>query len=327
MIRRSGFTLIELLVVISIIAILLALLLPAVQQAREAARRSTCQNNLKQMGLALHNYISTHGVLPPGGVDSSTDNSHTGSPGHAGGNALTFLLPFLEEEAYYQRAIPYLSHSTPLDACVNGSGSVGWAINGSTFPSFGSQQPKVFVCPSHEAQPSMLSGLSNSLIEGLSRGNYGACYGAGTFAMADYRGKATGGLFHLNSSVTHRDVRDGLSHTVAFGELRFNSEQNTDTRGVWAWGAMGAAAFSTATTPNSTTADVIPGCVGSSTLFPCTTSTTWTAHTAAMRSVHEGGAYATFGDGAVRFISENINTEVWQSLGTRKGGETAHLDL
>jgi hypothetical protein len=127
--------------------------------------------------------------------------------------------------------------------------------------------------------------------------------------------------------VSASDVKDGLSHTVALGELRYNSESTSDSRGVWIYGAMGSSAFSTQTTPNSTIADVVVVCVGSTTLFPCSTSSTFTNHVAAARSRHMGGSFIGFGDGAVKFVSENVNTAVWQGLGTRSGGETSHLDF
>lgn len=316
--RRRGFTLIELLVVISIIAILISLLLPAVQQAREAARRSQCQNNLKQMGLALHNYVNAHNVFPPCAVDgggTANNDCHGGyqsTNGEAGANWLVFLLPFLEEEAYYNNIVPTLrTSSSPVDDYNN---------------VMGHKQPSVVLCPSHELDTRQIAP-SGSNEENLTRGNYGACYGAGQYRISEHNTKSKGGIFALNSSVTIADVRDGLSHTVALGELRYNAESTSDTRGVWVYGAMGASAFSTMTSPNSTVADVILGCVGSTTLFPCSTDTTFTNHVAAMRSVHQGGAYSTFGDGSVKFISENINTTIWNALGTRRGGEISHLDF
>ncbi|MCC7418786.1 MAG: DUF1559 domain-containing protein [Planctomycetaceae bacterium] len=318
--RQSGFTLIELLVVISIIAILIALLLPAVQQAREAARRSQCQNNLKQMGLALHNYMSTHSVFPPCAIDGNGDDNFggiqltdaMGNPaGYAGFNWTVFLLPFLEEEGYYEEAVKLFGSNQPMDDLND---------------KIGHKQPGFVLCPSHVRDPRQVSP-SGAALEHLTRGNYGACYGAGQYRISEHRTKAKGGIFALNSSVGPSDIRDGLSHTVALGELRYNGDSTSDSRGVWIYGAMGSSAFSTQTTPNSTTPDIVVGCVGSTTLFPCTSSATFTDHVAAARSQHMGGSYAAFGDGAVKFISENINTTIWRALGTRSGGETSHLDF
>ncbi len=317
-IRRRGFTLIELLVVISIIAILISLLLPAVQQAREAARRSQCQNNLKQMGLALHNYMNAQNVFPPCAVDGSgtlNNDAHGGyqtTNGNAGGNWLVFLLPFLEEEGYYNPIVNTLKTSSdPMDDYNN---------------VMGHKQPSVVLCPSHELDRRLISP-TNANLEHLTRGNYAACYGAGQYRISEHTVRAKGGVFALNSSVSSNNIRDGLSHTVALGEVRYDSTSTSDSRGVWTYSVMGAAAFSTQTAPNSTIADIIPGCAASTPLFPCTTDTVFTNHVAAMRSVHQGGAYCCFADGSVKFMSENINTAVWQGLGTRSGGETSHLDL
>lgn len=319
-VRQRGFTLIELLVVISIIAILISLLLPAVQQAREAARRSQCQNNLKQLGLALHNYASAHNVFPPGAVDGNGNDVHQGNGEGAGGNWQVFMLPFLEEEGLWQLAVPFLNAADPIDGYVLGSSIVA--------TSFGHRPVPSLICPTHEYDGRTILGTTNgSGLEGMSRGNYAACYGSGGFGIAAQSVRATGGVFGTNSSVRMADIRDGTSHTVALGELRYNSQDQLDSRGVWVWGAMGASVFSNSTAPNSTAADQIPGCVNSIATFPCTTSTTWPTMFAALRSMHTGGGYATFADGSVKFMSENISSTVWQSLGTRYGGETAHLDL
>lgn len=321
-----GFTLIELLVVISIIAILIALLLPAVQQAREAARRSTCQNNLKQMGLALHNYATVQQVFPPGGVhggDGGVDLPQGNAGARIGGNWLIFLLPFLEEEAYYQHFAAWMAtRPDTLDSIQCGESLT--TCNGPQL--FGHKQPAVILCPSHERDSRVNPGaMGYAGIEHTTRGNYGACYGSGTYAVADHIAKATGGVFGTNSSVAIGDIRDGTSHTVALGELRYNTEQLNDSRGSWVYAAMGSSVFSNIRSPNSTTADGVTNCAGSSSLFPCTTVFGGAA-AAVTRSVHQGGSYVLYADGAVKFTSENINTIVWQSLGTRKGNETAHLD-
>ncbi|MEQ9069283.1 MAG: DUF1559 domain-containing protein, partial [Gimesia chilikensis] len=183
--NRRGFTLIELLVVIAIIAILIALLLPAVQQAREAARRSQCKNNLKQLGLALQNYHDTHGVFPPGGViglcGGTPPTNLTGlqecTDQHSlGGNWLLYILPQMEQSSLWDKAAPVLSGRDPLDYMNN---------------IFGHWSPAAYRCPSHPWD--RRSNVAFRSIEHMSRGNYAANYGNGN--LTDSYTNASGGIF------------------------------------------------------------------------------------------------------------------------------------
>ena len=187
--RRNprGFTLIELLVVIAIIAILIALLLPAVQQAREAARRSSCKSNLKQFGIALHNYHDTHGVLPPGFV-----NTHGWGWG-------TYLLPGVEQSSLYESLDP----NGLMDLSVAGTLTLA------------ETKLTVFLCPS-DSQPD-LNDKRQPSIGGtnytVAAANYIACQG-----IADSTTSTSTGLFSQDSSVRFRDITDGTSNTIALGE-------------------------------------------------------------------------------------------------------------
>ena len=292
--QRSAFTLIELLVVIAIIAILIALLLPAVQQAREAARRSQCKNNLKQIGLALHNYHDTHNVLPPGFL-----------PDH-GWLTTTYILPFVDQAPLYNR--------------LNVNGPI--ALANSTILALAQTPMPVYSCPSSaEPNPSQnadIPVIANGLTYKLAVSNY-----LGVSGHRDNRchnvtpTTAPTGLFYMNSSTKFRDVIDGLSNTFAFAE---RTTQGVGRGGVWAAvrvdPACGTYAFESireGTVVTRSPWSVINGTAGDD---------------AAPRSQHEGGAHVLLGDGAVRFVSENIDAasnvtpmSTYQKLGSRNDGE------
>ncbi len=298
---RKAFTLIELLVVIAIIAVLIALLLPAVQQAREAARRSQCKNNLKQIGLALHNYIDTTGGVIPRGVNHfsgpacccTTDNGEVGYTIH------TMLLPYMDQ--------------APLYNLINFGVTSGNAANAS----IAKARIPGFICPSAISPPVPASGAQphNYPAAGTNHG-YGLCgkHGSGpTNGLFASRW----GLIDLGPPAVVADpqmklsaITDGTSNTMAFSEFAYNRPgalPATHPYGEsWFLPYYGSTEFSVMSiaTPNSPTP---------------TYSTTYNWGTA--RSTHVGGVHAVFADGAVRFISENINGGTWVAIGTPKTGE------
>jgi prepilin-type N-terminal cleavage/methylation domain-containing protein/prepilin-type processing-associated H-X9-DG protein len=326
-VRKSGFTLIELLVVIAIIAILIALLLPAVQQAREAARRTQCKNNLKQLGLAIHNYEATTNRLPPnsGGTHSGPIQNLVTLSG------IVMLLPYLDQ--------------APLWNTIAAAPGQGGDPTYATFP-HPSAAPPVLLCPSAPTPPPLAAP----------RGGPGRCY---HFNLGDWHplnpSLAARSAFAASRGATRelRDVTDGLSNTIFMAEQSppvsstpaandliggFNNistsipatcraavvggsyptPQLIGHSRVWAFGYHNATAMvNTMLPPNS------PSCLYLSTVS----------------SRHTGGAHVLMGDGAVKFISENINDGdetvdastittgpspygVWGALGTAQGGET-----
>jgi len=347
---RAGFTLIELLVVIAIIAILIALLLPAVQQAREAARRSQCKNNLKQIGIALHNHMETYGSFPPGYVcyDESSRRYNTGG-WQEGVNELGFswvpmLLPMMDDDprwelidACNQRRINSHTHN-PADDCEFHSelGHIG-------------REPLTWMtCPSNPSVRKQFRGIS---LESLAKGNYAASWGSGN--MLSWESTTTAGAFgcyytHQNDIVRSlggsgdrfqrdkgaldSDFVDGMSNTIAVSEVIATDGNSTgstspDIRGVWMNAGMGASIFSGARAPNSDQPDVIPSCdetitANQTPYLECTSNPGDPDVFAAARSHHSGGVNAVLSDGSARFINENINLSVWSGLNTRQNGET-----
>jgi len=301
---RFGFTLIELLVVIAIIAILVSLLLPAVQQAREAARRSQCKNNLKQIGLALHNYHDAHRVLPPGNVMRSNNNERVTAP---------FLLwPFLDQQALYQKVTPA---DEAWGSCATGTTAADLKRNGVM-----STVLSVFQCPS--------DGPSRFGTSCRARNSYLPNAGLGTIPLAYNGSPSTPGIFYQNSSVGFRDVTDGLSGTICFSEI-YKVPQGTrgTQRGVWSYpegmyyqhdyppNTLEPDQLRTTMCEDTSDEDPYGPCVG-----------TYINHTVrailiSTRSRHVGGVQSLLMDGSVRFVSSNIHHATWQALGTPSKGE------
>ena len=296
-----GFTLIELLVVIAIIAILIALLLPAVQQAREAARRSQCKNNLKQIGLALHDYHDTHRAFPPGFVkqDTATDDSKDGYGMWAWG---AFLLPYMDQAGLYA-AIRIDTGESYAQALINGT--VQAAVK---------KPLPAFRCPSDTGDDIAagaryvgdVAGGWHMHIRSNYVGNNGSHRMGLTFGTPNNAWVAPcNGIFHENSRCRMRDIVDGTSNTILVSErvselsgssvkwdcdaaVVIGSEYNNDDdqRGFWEHEGTAAVMFGGATGIN----------------YP--------SHSYCRRgvsSMHEGGVHVVLCDGSVRFISENVD--------------------
>lgn len=309
--RKNGFTLIELLVVIAIIAILIALLLPAVQQAREAARRTQCKNNLKQIGLALHNYHDVSNALPSGSIvlanAAGTQDFGHGWTWHAS------ILPYIEQVNMYQQIQG--PNDGGLGAELGGTTSAKQMLAGATVMS-------VFWCPS---QPDVTGGAQKG---GYSPSNYNGnmgtlignngddCYGGSVTTPAGMRAAGgcmnANGVFYISSSVKFRDVTDGLSNTIFVSEV---IDSGGDAAKLGGAGSDRKHCFSGG-------ADSNPPTEMSEYLIAAESNDPINQYTEeAAGSYHVGGAQFVLGDGSVRFISENISMTIYQGISTRGAGE------
>ena len=310
--RKYGFTLVELLVVIAIIGILIALLLPAVQAAREAARRMQCTNNLKQIGLAILNFENQSNSLPAGAARYPHEWS-----------GFLLALPFLEQggtEKMYDYSV------RPYDSTGN------LEVIQTHIPAY--------MCPSDNA-----AGRWYQANDNWARGNYAFCFGSDRLAPysnkqdplfeAEQSELETDGPFNVRSDkVGYKlsDISDGLSHTAFASELLTgqddiykNDSERGDIRGVWADFMMGTSIYTHYLTPNSGAGDSIfePWCQDMPLKgLPCAATLIQRNGYAAARSHHPGGVNVVYGDGHVAFANDEIDVDTWRYLSTRAGGET-----
>ena len=339
-----GFTLIELLVVISIIAVLIALLLPAVQAAREAARRSQCVNNLKQIGLGLFNYESAQNVFPPGYVSSFNKSDFNACDDDTeGGSSVDYGTGW----AWGSMILPQMEQS-PLFNSINFNLSVAYAANNTCSlavlsvhlcPSdSGPSTIPVFADPPDPAQPGSFSAAN--IVDTVSRGNYVGMYGLGEVCansggndVANNNGTNDplgihNGMFYRNSRTSIAEIIDGTSQTIAIGERSHNLSYVTWTaRSIGGW--LG----------------ITRGIEGGTDKFNPSPEECWTqilgpagledgnrtinqdiAHVEDYFSRHPGGANFLFADGSVHFLKQTIAVTPWRALATRNGGETISAD-
>jgi prepilin-type processing-associated H-X9-DG protein len=328
---------VELLVVIAIIGILIALLLPAVQAAREAARRSECQNKIKQLTLGVQNYISTYGVFPPGTINTSRNPADTSitppendpngrngaGPRGIGGPWLCFIFPYIDQETLHDYFRIIESEKPEVVDWFGHANYLGRAP-------MGREPLPAMNCPSHP--PNNEEFTNGTGMEHLSRGNYAACFGASGYGVDYFKSPSVGGVFGINSKVGVTEVLDGTSNTLAISELKFRQLSSVgpsfnDSRGVWTYGIMGGNVFSCRNGPNSPAPDQIWGCRSfPQEGMPCVQTGNSSANyhnmASAARSWHQGGVNASMADGSARFFTNNISLNVWQALGSRGGGET-----
>ena len=346
--RLRGFTLIELLVVIAIIAVLIALLLPAVQAAQEAARRSQCVNNLKQIGVALHSYIASTNVFPPGYISSilttvpdacnqDSENTPGQSVDRGSGWAWgSMILPQMEQNALFNS----INFSLSVAYRANDTCSLT-ALNVYLCPSDpGPSTIPVFADPPDPAQPGTYN--SANIVDTVSRGNYVGMYGLGEVCAqsnsTDAANNGTGtvndplgthaGMFYRNSAVSLAAVTDGTSQTVAVGERSHNLSYVT-------WTARSIDGWLGITSPIE----------GGTDQFKPSPEECWTqilgpvgledgprtinnpeAHVEDYWSRHPGGANFLFADGSVHFLKSSINPIPWRGLATRNLGEVISAD-
>jgi prepilin-type N-terminal cleavage/methylation domain-containing protein/prepilin-type processing-associated H-X9-DG protein len=305
--RRGGFTLIELLVVIAIIAVLIALLLPAVQSAREAARRTQCVNNLKQIGLALHNYHQTVEAFPRG--------QHCPMGGNMVGN-------MYDRGCWFQSVLPFIEqrdHGDAIQAFVDNQ--VSYTYN-ATFTTYVIQS---LICPADPNSPKTKTATG---VQGF-HGNYVTCAGSTEFFNNTSNPKIDGtdlnGLFYVASHTRLADVTDGTSNTLMASEIIVSPDTTThDNRGRYGNAYQGHALFSTQYPPNTKVGDLSLYC-NPIPMAPCQALGRSPAVQSA-RSYHAGGVNSLLADGSVRFLKNTINPVPYQGLGSRGLGEVISAD-
>jgi prepilin-type N-terminal cleavage/methylation domain-containing protein/prepilin-type processing-associated H-X9-DG protein len=297
---RRGFTLIELLVVISIIALLIALLLPAVQMAREAARRAQCVNNLKQTGIALHSYHGAHQVFPPGYVSNYDGSGNDTGPGWGWA---AMLLPPMEQKPLYDA----ININLPIESQTNSTSRLT-VLN-------------VFLCPSDASPTSWLAtartatGTATQGICQVAPSNYVAVFGTSD------PGIDGDGIFYRDSNTGLRDVTDGSAQTLAAGERAQDFGQSA-----WAGSVTGAILFPTRVGLGYPRAENASGMVlghAGGRYGPGDPN----SEVNQFYSHHSGGVNFLFADGHVSFLKTSLSNATFRALATRAGAETISGDF
>jgi prepilin-type N-terminal cleavage/methylation domain-containing protein/prepilin-type processing-associated H-X9-DG protein len=351
--RGGGFTLIELLVVIAIIAILIGLLLPAVQKVRDAAARMSCQNNLKQIGLALHNYHDANGKFPPAKINSGsaqdpTQNFYVGRPdtlagrtwrggapvvkvyGHTG---FTLLLPYIEQDNLYRQydfTLPstheswdgYNGAHVPSDLANYPNG-----VTGTSNAVVVGTNVKTYVCPSDENPPpvenfSLSGGYWAYSGPNQRRSNYLLnCYFATDYTSSYSAGSTTAGPFGTNGAASLQQIRDGTSNTIAVGEAR---QQQCSTYFGPRWGS-GVHTSVHGYVPDYRFHINYPAGRDHSLCYSSNPRIQILQYAWGFGSWHTGGANFVMCDGSVHFLPDSMSFPVFQALCSINGGEVVSL--
>ncbi|MFM8636056.1 MAG: DUF1559 domain-containing protein [Planctomycetia bacterium] len=320
---RSGFTLVELLVVIAIIGTLIGLLLPAVQVARESARRTACMNKFKQIGLALWSHHDVNECFPMGADLGGGESRDLADQENIGGasrrSGLVTLLPYIEQGVIWQTYVTSMASSGTRLAPdgfsrVYWSTPETWEILAGT--RYGNMVVSDYVCPSERNQKNPKTCTSGGQTFTIATTNYGLVFGQ---SMNDAFFKNSKAIFAMMKRTRIREVLDGTSKTMAMAELIVGSKN--DIRGQYNHASVGSSVITTHATPNTSSADKLIVCESdASQNLPCQTEGTWNSTTAAARSSHPNGVSMLLADGAVRFVGNNVDLQLWQNLGNRADG-------
>ncbi|MBN9517178.1 DUF1559 domain-containing protein [bacterium] len=347
--RRHGFTLIELLVVIAIIAILIGLLLPAVQKVRDAAARSSCQNNLKQIGIALHGFNDVSKSLPPG---CTTDAAPFGSGGGWGSSWMVYILPQMEQAPLFTQwqftggNSGYSNAANRALTTANGGVVISpYRCPGSTVPMFAQNGGLKVMLSSYVG----ISGAANGLITGYTESRIDNS-GSGTTCCGGGGPASGGGYLYRGSQIKIQDATDGSSNTMVVSEhsdmftTANGSKRQYTASGLYGW-TMGSNSNTAPNNPAATNAD--------NRQFNCTTvryainqKTGWSdamssstqygdctqgvcadmGNNIPLNSPHTGGVNALFGDGSVRFVRNSVALDMLARATIRDDGGSGNLD-
>jgi prepilin-type N-terminal cleavage/methylation domain-containing protein/prepilin-type processing-associated H-X9-DG protein len=336
--QRSGFTLIELLVVIAIITVLISLLLPAVQNARESARRAQCSNNLKQIGLALHNYETTHGAMPPAKIYSSSCAQINGGIGLIlNTTGFTMMLPQLEQEVLYNA---YNFNQTSADAVFGfNQGGPNGVLLGDSLVNTTVVRTLIgtFACPSDQApevdsNPDVYPPCCRRTYshQEARRSNYLLC--SAYYTDLDCPGDAKvmpdrylRGVFYSDISTRFSDIRDGTASTCMVGE---SPQIHFDPRMGPYWGSGTHTSTHGRVVPPNRPEYIyfLPNAAWRDPQWSSDLNTRKLLYAYVMGSMHAGGLNVAFADGSVHFLKNNINPNIWWGLQTIRGSEIVAAD-